>query len=217
MARSPKARADEPALDLVRVVLFPVDELTPNPRNARKHGDQQVSEIETSVRENGWTVPILADLLDEATIIAGHGRRLAARKIYAAGDVIRTPSGAALPAGMVPVIDCSGWTEEQRRAYTIADNKIAENATWDDDLLRLELGELRDAGVEVVNLGFDAGELKSILDGWTTDIDLVARDGEHTEGISRTVKVTVKQDDVGKAKEAIGAALRDAGIEAEIS
>lgn len=217
MARSPKARADEPALDLVRVVLFPVDELTPNPRNARKHGDQQVAEIETSVRENGWTVPILADLLDEATIIAGHGRRLAARKIYAAGDIIRTPNGAALPAGMVPVIDCSGWTEEQRRAYTIADNKIAENATWDDDLLRLELGELRDAGVEVVNLGFDAGELKSILDGWTTDIDLVERDGEHTEGISRTVKVTVKQDDVGKAKEAIGAALRDAGIEAEIA
>ena len=119
-----------------------VESLIPYARNSRTHSDDQVAQIAASIKEFGWTNPILID--GESGIIAGHGRLLAARKL-----------------GMkeVPVIQLSGMTDTQKKAYIIADNKLALNAGWDDELLRLELEELNVEEFKMELLGFDANEL----------------------------------------------------------
>src|SRR5579862_2825424 len=122
-----------------RIELRRADSLLPYPRNARKHSNAHIAEVMGSIVEFGWTNPILADEF----IRAGHARQKAALRLYEQGKTIRLPSGAELPIGMVPVIDCTGWTDAQKRAYVLADNKLTENAEWDEDLLRLELGELK--------------------------------------------------------------------------
>jgi len=140
------------SLPSIAVTLADVDDLKPYARNARKHSTAQVAQIVASIGEFGWTNPIL---VDEDGIVAGHGRLAAAQAIYAKGDRIKLPNGATLPAGTVPTLDCSGWSEDRRRAYILADNRLAENATWDDDLLRSELVFLEGAGAE--EGGFDLG------------------------------------------------------------
>ena len=121
-----------------------VTDLTPYARNARTHSDAQIDQIAASIVEWGWTTPILLD--DEGTIIAGHGRVLAALK---------------LGLDEVPVMVASGWTEDQKRAYSLADNKLAMNAGWDHELLKLELGELSEAGFDVSLIGFSDAEFAS--------------------------------------------------------
>jgi hypothetical protein len=126
-----------------QVVLWPIDRLIPDERNARTHSDAQVAQIEASLTEFGWTMPILA-ASDTNVVDAGHGRLMGAKAIYAKGGRIKLPSGGLLPAGMVPVIDSVGWSEPQRRAYRLADNAIALNAGWDLELVAAELLELHD-------------------------------------------------------------------------
>ncbi len=103
----------------------PVADLIPYARNARTHSDAQVAEIAGSIQAFGWTNPILVDSADG--IIAGHGRLLAARK---------------LKHGTVPVIELSGLSEAEKRAYLLADNRLALNAGWDDALLAAEIADL---------------------------------------------------------------------------
>ena len=102
----------------IAVSYRPVAQLVPYVRNARTHSERQVAEIATSIREFGWTNPILVD--GENGIIAGHGRVLAARKLGLVD---------------VPVIELGGLSEAQKRAYVLADNKLALNAGWDQELL----------------------------------------------------------------------------------
>jgi ParB-like chromosome segregation protein Spo0J len=123
----------------------PIEDLIPYARNARTHSDEQVAQIAASIREFGFVNPVL--LKDDNTIIAGHGRVLAARK---------------LSMDAVPCIYLSHLSETQARAYIIADNKLALNAGWDEELLNLELGELADEGFDLDLTGFDVGFLKSL-------------------------------------------------------
>lgn len=111
------------------VVYRKVADLIPYARNARTHSDAQVAEIAASIKEYGWTNPILTD--GENGIIAGHGRLLAARKL-----------------GMteVPTIDIVGLSDVQKRALILADNKLALNAGWDAEMLKLELSDLLEIG-----------------------------------------------------------------------
>lgn len=127
---------------------WPIDNLKPRERNPRTHSDDQVEEIAASMREWGWTQPILAE--EDGTIIAGHGRWLGGKR-----------NGYQ----EVPVMVARGWTPEQVRAYVIADNKLAMNAGWDDELLRLELTDLEAAGFQLDLVGFNDEELKKILEG----------------------------------------------------
>lgn len=136
-----------------------VGALVPSARNARTHTAKQLAQIVALVREYGWTNPVLADA---EGIVAGHGRVLAAAELYARGEVIRLPSGEALPAGTVPVLDCTGWSTTQRRAYVIADNAVALQAGWDESLLRLELAELSAEGFDLGLLALDADDLAAL-------------------------------------------------------
>ena len=133
-------------LDAIKISLNPIDSLIPYARNARTHSDAQVAQIAASIREFGWTNPVLLD--GEKGIIAGHGRVLAARK---------------LGMGEVPCIEFSHLTEAQKRAYILADNKLAENAGWDSDLLKLEFGELQGLGFDLSLTGFDEAFLTDLL------------------------------------------------------
>jgi len=153
----------------VTVALVRLTDLAHYERNARTHPQDQIEEIKASIRAFGFTNPILADLDDGGVIAAGHGRHMAVEQMYEVGEDVRLPNGKVLPTGHVPVIDCSAWTDAQRRAYTLADNKIAANSGWDDDLLRIEIGDLLDlADEEAPVLGFTDKELRAFaraLDG----------------------------------------------------
>lgn len=123
-----------------------VSKLIPYAKNSRTHDDAQVAQIAASIKEFGWTNPILVD--GEKGIIAGHGRLMAARK---------------LGMDKVPVIELKDMTEAQKRAYVIADNKLALNAGWDNDFLTLELKDLEDEGFDLSLTGFDEKELDALL------------------------------------------------------
>jgi len=145
----------------ITVELRAAADLKPSRTNSRVHSDEQVDQIVASINTFGWTKPVLADG-DE--LVAGHGATQAALRIYEGGGSIRMAgSGTVLAAGMVPVLDCVGWTEEQRRAYVIADNRIAENSTWDESLLKAELLFLEDEGFDLGLTGFDGDALEAAL------------------------------------------------------
>lgn len=132
---------------------MPITALIPYARNARTHSDAQVAQLAASIREFGFTNPILVD--GERGIIAGHGRLLAARKLGLAE---------------VPVIELAHLSPAQRRAYVLADNKLALNAGWDDDLLRLELADLRSEGFDLGLTGFGLDEIGDLLANNTTGL-----------------------------------------------
>jgi DNA modification methylase len=141
-----------------------VEDLTKDPNNARTHSPAQVEQIANSIRRFGWTMPALAD----EVIRAGNGRHAAAELIYQAGETIylapgKERGGQAIPAGTMPVMDCTGWSEDERRAYALADNQLALNAEWDDEQLRAELEALTLAGFEIPLIGFDEDELNRIF------------------------------------------------------
>lgn len=123
-----------------------VSSLIPYVRNARTHSEVQVAQIAASIKEWGWTVPILVDEADG--IIAGHGRLLAAQKLGLAE---------------VPVMVAAGWSEAAKRAYVIADNKLALNAGWDDELLKIEMAGLKEFDFDLSLTGFSDDEIDKLL------------------------------------------------------
>jgi DNA modification methylase len=130
----------------MKIETTPIEKLIPYARNSRTHSDQQVAQVAASIREFGFTNPVLID--SEDGIIAGHGRVMAARKLGLAE---------------VPCIRLGHLTETQKRAYIIADNKLALNSGWDEEMLGLELADLREADFDLDLIGFDAGEIEAAL------------------------------------------------------
>lgn len=124
-----------------------VKTLVPYARNSRTHSPQQVDKIAASIREFGFLNPIIVD--GQSGIIAGHGRVMAAQKLGLA---------------TLPVIEAAHLTEAQRRAYVIADNRLALDAGWDNDLLKIELQDLDAAGFDLSLTGFEIGEMAAIFD-----------------------------------------------------
>jgi site-specific DNA-methyltransferase (adenine-specific) len=133
--------------DAMKIVQKPVDKLIPYINNSRTHSDEQVAQIAASIKEFGWTNPILVDGTNG--IIAGHGRLLAARK---------------LGYKEVPTIELADLTETQKKAYIIADNRLALNAGWDNEMLTIELNDLLEDGFALELLGFDPKELDALLE-----------------------------------------------------
>lgn len=147
-------------VEVPKIVLRELSTLEHYDRNARTHSKKQVEEIAASLLEFGWTHSVL---IDEAGIVAGHGRCMAAELVYKRGEQISFPGGSPIPIGFVPTIDCTGWTEHQRKAYILADNRIALNAGWDVDLLSSELRELQAVDYDLHLMGFDENELAELL------------------------------------------------------
>lgn len=131
------------------ITMLPMDKLLPYARNSRTHSPAQVAQIAASMREFGWTNPVLID--EHQMIIAGHGRVMAARLLNLVEDI--------------PCIVLSGMSKTQKQALVLADNKLAMNAAWDDDLLVQELGELSESGFSLDTVGFSAAEIDALLHG----------------------------------------------------
>ena len=141
----------------LNIVYQETNKLTPYARNSRTHSDEQVAQICASIKEFGWTNPILID--EEDGIIAGHGRLMAAQR---------------LKEQQVPTIRLEGLTEAQKKAYVIADNKLALNAGWNEEMLAIELEDLEGMDYDLSLLGFSDEELNNIIqqddeDGLTDD------------------------------------------------
>jgi len=124
----------------------PLADLIPYANNSRTHSDEQVAQVAASIKEFGFTNPILVD--ESNGIVAGHGRVLAAKK---------------LKLEEVPCIELTGLTEAQRKAYVIADNQLALNAGWNEEILKLELESLKELNFDVDLIGFDSEELDRLL------------------------------------------------------
>jgi len=157
-----------------------VEELIPYIRNSRTHSDAQVAQVAASIREFGWTNPVLID--GESGIIAGHCRVMAARK---------------LDMAEVPCIELAGMTDTQKRAYIIADNQLAIKGEWSDELLQVELEALHAADFDMALLGFDAGELAVAMgfeDGWESDIEKIDRAGENVDGFDSKIVIKCKPE-----------------------
>jgi DNA modification methylase len=136
-----------------------VSALIPYAKNSRTHDDAQVAQIASSIKEFGWTNPILVD--GDKGIIAGHGRLMAARK---------------LKMSKVPVIELKDMTEAQKKAYVIADNRLALNAGWDNAMLTIELQDLDAEGFDLSLTGFDDKELDALLNPIETTEGLTDED-----------------------------------------
>lgn len=130
----------------LEVIWQSVKNITPYAKNSRTHSDEQVAQIASSIKEFGWTNPILID--EDSTIIAGHGRLMASQRM---GEE------------QVPTIVLKGLSDAQKRAYVIADNKLALNAGWDNEMLALEIEELMGDDFDTALLGFDQKEIDNLL------------------------------------------------------
>ena len=145
----------------MEIVNKKIEELTPYKNNSRTHSEEQIEQIVSSIKEFGFTNPILID--EDNNIIAGHGRLLGAKNL-----------------GMeeVPCIVLSGLTEAQKKAYIIADNKMALNAGWDFNLLSLELENLKELDFDLELTGFSADEIDGLL---STNEDIENNDYEEQD------------------------------------
>jgi ParB-like chromosome segregation protein Spo0J len=164
-----------------------VDKLIPYAKNSRTHSPEQVAQIAASIKEFGFRQPIL---VDGVGIIAGHGRLLAAQK---------------LGLSKIPTIDCSDMTDSQKKAYIIADNKIALNAGWDNELLKLEINDLQNENFNIDVLGFDISELNftevdyAILD----EEDVSQQLSDMANGVRKAIQIEFEPEHYDEAFELV--------------
>ena len=163
-------------------------ELIPYVSNSRTHSDRQIQQVASSIKEFGFTNPILID--EKSGIIAGHGRLEAAH---------------LLSLDEVPTITLEGLTEAQRKAYVIADNKLALNSGWDDELLKVELQTLSELEFDVDLLGWDVlPDFKDDIDySVLDDDDLEDQLDEMTDDVKKAIQIEFESQDYEEAKEVI--------------
>lgn len=173
-------------------------DLIPYARNSRTHSDEQVNQIVSSIKEFGFLNPIIVD--GDNGIIAGHGRVLAANKIG---------------LDLLPVVEASHLNEAQKRAYIIADNKLALNAGWDYEMLRVEFDELSDAGFDLELTGFSLDEVEGLIFDDDCEVDMPElADGDKEPYQQKTF--TLHDEQAGIVDDAImiarGNPMADTGI-----
>lgn len=159
----------------LKIVYRPLQELSPYAHNARTHSTEQVAQLVESIKQFGWTNPVLID--EKGEIIAGHGRVMAA-------EMLKMDS--------VPVIVLSGLTDEQKKAYRLADNRLPMNAGWDEDLLRMELSDLINADFDVSLTGFGPTEIDELL------TDVLPGTGNKEEPYTTKIDTPVYEPSGGK-------------------
>lgn len=160
-----------------RAKQIPVASIILNERNSRRHSQEQIDHLAGLINEFGFTIPVLVD--EDYKLIAGEGRTLAAKQV-----------GLKKVPGIVAV----GWSDEQKRKYLIADNRIAESSTWDNEVLAIELRDLMPADFEGDSfLGFSTHEIDGLLNGWGADDapDL----GDQSDDLLKVIKVKCLEKD----------------------
>lgn len=184
--------------DAMKIVQKPVDKLIPYINNSRTHSDEQVAQIAASIKEFGWTNPILVD--GENGIIAGHGRLMAARK---------------LGYTEVPTIELKDLTETQRKAYIIADNRLALNAGWDNEMLTIELNDLLADGFALEMLGFDAGIVEQLLMGETADLGLLPEEklDNFLNGDTKILRLAYDEQEFSQITDALQQLQQKTGVD----
>ena len=165
-----------------------IDELIPYANNARTHSDEQVAQIAASIKEFGWTNPILVD--GKNGIIAGHGRLAAARK---------------LKMVKVPAICIDSLSEPQRKALILADNKLALNASWDYELLKLEIEDLKEFNYDLELTGFDSSELNfnPVNYDALNDENLDSQLEEMAAGVKKAIQIEFEPEHYAEAQELV--------------
>ena len=172
----------------LKIVYKKTEDLIPYARNSRTHDEGQIAQIAASIKEFGFTNPILLD--GQNGIIAGHGR-------FEAAFLLQIQD--------VPTIDLAYLTEAQKRAYIIADNKIALNSGWDEQMLTLEIGDLREAGFDIELLAFDPSEFKdgaidySVLDEEEVDDQL----DDMARGVRKAIQIEFEPEHYEEAQELV--------------
>ena len=166
--------------------------LIPYANNSRTHTEQQIKQVAASIQEFGFTNPVLVD--EDNGIIAGHGRVLAAE---------------LTGLEKIPTITLKGLSETQKKAYIIADNKLALNADWSLDNLKLEIDHLTEIGFDLEILGFDESEFDEIQKGWDTDIDLP----EITNSGMAKITVECNEQDKNDVLIIVEEAVKESGID----
>lgn len=180
-----------------RIELWPLERLVPYNRNSRLHSAEQVAQIAASIGEFGFTNPILVDSNDG--IVAGHGRFAAAQELG-----LRT----------VPVVVLDHLSDRQRRAYVIADNKLALNASWDVDTLASEIEGLRDDGFDLDLVGFTDAEIEGLMkDGWDSDIEAINKIEEKDSSAKGKIMISFNEWDREQIREAVTNLIDSLGIE----
>jgi len=176
-----------------KIVQRKTEELKPYENNPRQHSEAQLDRLVRSIKEFGFTNPVLVD--DDCNVIAGHGRLMAAELM-------------GLPK--VPTIALGHLTADQRRAYVIADNQLALNSTWDDDVLQSELQALGESGFDLSLLGWGDD-----LPAFGDDVDLSALDdidddltAELADGVMKAIQIEFRPEDYEEAKVLVGAARK---------
>lgn len=184
--------------DAMKIVQKAVDKLIPYINNSRTHSDEQVAQIAASIKEFGWTNPILVD--GENGIIAGHGRLMAARK---------------LGYTEVPTIELKDLTETQRKAYIIADNRLALNAGWDNEMLTIELNDLLADGFALEMLGFDAGIVEQLLMGETADLGLLPEEklDNFLNGDTKILRLAYDEQEFSQITDALQQLQQKTGVD----
>ena len=173
---------------MLKIEYVATDDLIPYINNSRTHSESQIKQIAASIREFGFTNPILID--EDGSVIAGHGRLVAAE---------------LLSLDEVPTITLEGLTEAQRKAYVIADNKLALNSGWDDELLKIEIETLKNLDFDTDLLGWDI--LPQIAEApdysMLDDEDVSEVMGEMTDNVKKAIQIEFELSDYEEASEII--------------
>ena len=184
-----------------KIELWDVARLVPYDKNAREHSPEQVAQIAASIIEFGFLNPILVDSKDG--IVAGHGRLSAAKE---------------LALDVVPVVVLDHLTENQKKAYILVDNKLAENATWNEDLLAEEIIKLNLQDFDLNILGWTDEEIKALQeDGWASDIEDVEKNEENLDGIMGKIVIKLDPDYKDQVVDAINNFAEENNIEVDVS
>ena len=184
-----------------KIELWNLERLKPYENNAREHSAEQVAQIAASIVEFGFLNPILVDSNDG--IVAGHGRLSAAKE---------------LALDVVPVVVLDHLTENQKKAYILVDNKLAENASWNEELLAQEIIKLNLQDFDLNILGWTDEEIKALQeDGWDSDIESVERNEENLDGIQGKIIVKLDPEYKDQVIDSINKFAEENNIEVEVT
>ena len=184
-----------------KIELWNLERLKPYEKNAREHSEQQIAQIAASIVEFGFLNPILVDSHDG--IVAGHGRLSAAKE---------------LALDVVPVVVLDHLTENQKKAYILVDNKLAENATWNEELLAEEIIKLNLQDFDLNILGWTDEEIQALQeDGWSSDIESIEKNEENLDGIMGKIVIKLDPDNKDQVVDFISNYCSENNIEIEIN